>query len=109
MPLMMLLFGVLLTETGTRYGTEINGLEFAKRIRTGKTLTKPSTRIIVMSSLIQAKAVGIAMTLNVNGLITKPFIPSVIDKKLQSVMQESFRAQAAIAYETVNTAFHEQS
>lgn len=99
-------FDLIITEL---YTPNINGLEFTKRIRTAKTLAKSSTRIIIMSSLIQAKAVGIAMTLNVNGFITKPFIPGVIDKKLQGVLSEVFRAQAAIAYETVNTAFQEQS
>lgn len=99
-------FDLIITEL---YTPNINGLEFTKRIRTAKTLAKSSTRIIIMSSLIQAKAVGIAMTLNVNGFITKPFIPGVIDRKVQGVMQDVFRAQAAIAYETVNTAFQEQS
>ena len=98
-------FDLIITEL---YTPNINGLEFTKRIRTAKTLAKPSTRIIIMSSLIQAKAVGIAMTLNVNGFITKPFIPGVIDKKVSSVMSETFRAQAGIAYETVNTTFQNQ-
>jgi hypothetical protein len=61
-----------------------------------------------MSILIQAKAVCIAMTLNVNCFITKPFIPGVIDKKVQAVVNETCRAQAAIAYETVNTTFQDQ-
>ena len=93
-------FDLIITEL---YMPTINGLELAKRIRTAKTLAKSSTRMIVMSGLIQAKAVGIAMTLNINGFITKPLIPDVIDKKVQSVMSEMFRAQAAIAYETINT------
>jgi DNA-binding NarL/FixJ family response regulator len=85
------------------YMPHINGLEFAKSVRTAKTLAKPSTRMIVMSALIQAKVVGTAMTLNVNGFITKPFIPDLIDKKVQHVLNEVVKTHAAIAYETIYT------
>jgi EAL domain-containing protein (putative c-di-GMP-specific phosphodiesterase class I)/DNA-binding response OmpR family regulator len=81
----------------------INGLELIKRIRTNKTLAKPNTRIIVLSGLTQARAVSLAMALNVNGLLVKPLIPNIMDGKIRSVMNEPSRIQTKIAYETVNT------
>ncbi len=82
---------------------DINGLELIKRIRTDRTFAKPNTRIIVLSGLTQTKAVGLAMTLNVNGFLAKPLIPNVIDRKIKNVMSEPTRVQASIAYETINT------
>ncbi len=82
---------------------KINGLDLIKRIRTNKTLAKPNTRIIVLSGLTQAKALGVAMALNVNDVIVKPLIPNVIDEKISRIIAEPFQTQNPIAYETIST------
>jgi EAL domain-containing protein (putative c-di-GMP-specific phosphodiesterase class I)/DNA-binding response OmpR family regulator len=92
-------FDLIITEI---FMPTINGLDLIKRIRTGKTLAKASTRIIVLSGLTQARAVGVAMTLNVNGFLAKPLSADVIDKKIKLAMTEPFKAQPGIAYETVD-------
>lgn len=93
-------FDLILTEL---YMPNMNGLELVKRIRTGKTLAKPNTRVIIVSGLTQSKAVGVAITLNVNGFLAKPLVPDVVDDKIRNVMTMTFNAQAAIAYETIHT------
>jgi len=82
---------------------KINGLDLIKRIRTNKTLAKPNTRIIVLSGLTQAKALGVAMALNVNDVIVKPLIPNIIDEKISRIITEPFQTQNPLAYEAIDT------
>jgi two-component system chemotaxis response regulator CheY len=82
---------------------DMNGLEFVKRIRTGKTLAKANSRIIVLSGVVESKVVGIGLALNVNGFIVKPLIPNVVDDKIRGVIAQPSRSQNGIAYETIAT------
>ena len=84
---------------------DMNGLEFVKRIRTGKTLAKANSRIIVLSGVVESKVVGIGLALNVNGFIVKPLIPNVVDDKIRGVIAQPSRTQNGIAYETIATDF----
>ncbi|MGZ8271085.1 MAG: EAL domain-containing protein [Methylophilus sp.] len=84
---------------------DMNGLEFVKRIRTGKTLAKANSRIIVLSGVVESKVVGIGLALNVNGFIVKPLIPNVVDDKIRGVIAHPSRTQNGIAYETIATDF----
>jgi EAL domain-containing protein (putative c-di-GMP-specific phosphodiesterase class I)/DNA-binding NarL/FixJ family response regulator len=81
----------------------INGLDMIKRIRTNKTLARPNTRIIVLSGLTQAKALGVAMALNVNDIVVKPLIVDIIDEKIRRILSEPSRTQSPLAYETIHT------
>ncbi|PCI59329.1 MAG: hypothetical protein COB34_03695, partial [Methylophilaceae bacterium] len=82
---------------------DINGLELIKSIRTGKTLAKPESRIIVLSGMTEASAVGKAIALDVNGILVKPLIASVVDQKIQHVLSTPFKINSSIAYEAVST------
>lgn len=82
---------------------DINGLELIKSIRTGKTLAKPESRIIVLSGMTEASAVGKAIALDVNGILVKPLIASVVDQKIQHVLSTPFKINSSIAYEAIST------
>jgi EAL domain-containing protein (putative c-di-GMP-specific phosphodiesterase class I)/DNA-binding NarL/FixJ family response regulator len=81
----------------------INGLELIKSIRTGKTLAKPESRIIVLSGMTEASAVGKAIALDVNGILVKPLVASVVDQKINHVLSTPFKINSSIAYEAVST------
>lgn len=81
----------------------INGLDLIKRIRTNKTLARPNTRIIVLSGLTQAKALGVAMALNVNDIVVKPLIAGIIEGKIRRILAEPSRTQSPLAYEPIHT------
>ena len=81
----------------------INGLEFTRLIRSGKTLAKPDTRIVILTSFSQTEVLGTALALDINGFLVKPIIPSVVDEKLAQAISERLRLHPPLAYEAVKT------
>jgi CheY-like chemotaxis protein len=84
---------------------DITGLDFIKRIRTGKTLAAADIRIIVLSNLTQSDVLGAALALDVNGLIVKPITPDIIERKIRHALSEPTHLHPKIAYEAVNIDF----
>jgi EAL domain-containing protein (putative c-di-GMP-specific phosphodiesterase class I)/DNA-binding NarL/FixJ family response regulator len=82
---------------------EMNGLEFVKMIRTGKTHAKPETRIVILTSFSNQEILGAALALDINGFLVKPIIPAVVDDKLAQAMSERLVLHPPMVYETVNT------
>ena len=93
-------FDIIITDV---FMPDINGLEFIKRIRTGKTFAKPETRIIILSGMTDASAVGAAIALDVNGILVKPLVTSVVDQKIYHVLSTPFKVNSSIAYESIST------
>ncbi len=93
-------FDIIITDV---FMPEINGLEFIKRIRTGKTYAKAETRIIILSGMTDASAVGTAIALDVNGILVKPLVTSVVEQKIYHVLSTPFKINSSIAYESVST------
>lgn len=81
----------------------MNGLEFIRLIRAGKTHAKPETRIVVLSSLSQTQILGVALALDINGFLVKPIIPAVLEEKLAQAMSERLHLHSPLAYEAVKT------
>lgn len=81
----------------------INGLELTRLIRAGKTLAKPDTRIVVLTSFSQTEVLGTALALDINGFLVKPIIPAVVDEKLAQAISERLRLRPPLAYESVKT------
>lgn len=93
-------FDIIITDV---FMPDINGLEFIKRIRTGKTFAKPETRIIILSGMTDAGAVGAAIALDVNGILVKPLVTSVVDQKIYHVLSTPFKINSSIGYEAIST------
>ncbi|MDP2144623.1 MAG: EAL domain-containing protein [Gallionella sp.] len=81
----------------------INGLKFVQLLRSGKTLAKPDTRIVVQTMFSQTEILGTALALDVNGFLVKPIVPAVVEEKLMRALTESFHPRSPIAYEAVRT------
>lgn len=81
----------------------MNGLQLIQMIRSGKTLAKPETRIVVLTALSQTEILGSAMALDINGFLVKPFIPAVVDEKISLAMSESFHPRQPLAYMAIKT------
>jgi EAL domain-containing protein (putative c-di-GMP-specific phosphodiesterase class I)/PleD family two-component response regulator len=93
-------FDIIITDV---FMPDINGLEFIKRIRTGKTFAKAETRIIILSGMTEASAVGAAIALDVNGILVKPLVTSVVDQKIDHVLSTPFKINSSIGYESIST------
>ena len=81
----------------------MNGLEFIRLIRAGKTHAKPETRIMVLSSFSQTQILGTALALDINGFLVKPIIPAVLEEKLAQALSERLHLHSPLAYEAVKT------
>ena len=60
----------------------MNGLALLKAVPTGQTKALPSMATIVVTALTDVGTLAAAMALDVNGLLTKPFSPVLVIKKL---------------------------
>jgi len=81
----------------------MNGLKFIQMIRSGKTLAKPETRIVVLTLFSQTEILGSALALDINGFLVKPIIPAVVEEKLTLAMSEHLHLHSPMAYESVKT------
>lgn len=81
----------------------MNGLQFARQIRSGKTDARRETRIVVLTAYSQLEILGAALALDINGFLVKPIVPAVVEEKLAQAMKESLYLRAPIAYESVMT------
>lgn len=86
---------------------EMNGLQFARQIRSGKTDARRETRIVVLTAYSQMEILGAALALDINGFLVKPIVPAVVEEKLAQAMRESLYLRAPIAYESVRTELNE--
>ena len=66
----------------------MNGLALLKAVPTGQTKAMPNMATIVVTALMYAETLAGAMALDVNGLLTKPFGPSLVIKKLLLALAE---------------------
>ena len=85
--------------------TGMNGLRFIQLIRSGKTLAKRDTRIVVLTGYSEAEILGAAFALDVNGFLVKPIIPATMDAKLTTAMTEKLHLHPPLGYEAVKTEF----
>lgn len=81
----------------------VNGLQFIKMLRSGKTPAKFDTRIVVLTTYSQPEMLGKALALDASGFMVKPIVPAVIEKKLAEVLEETVKLHPPIAYESINT------
>lgn len=81
----------------------INGLEFARRIRSGQTRAAQDISIIVLTSFSNTEVLGVAMALDVNGFLVKPMEPVVVRDKIAQAMDERPGVRPPIAYRSVST------
>jgi len=81
----------------------INGLEFARRIRSGNTRAAPDTPIIVLTSFSNTEVLGVAMALDVNGFLVKPMEPVVVRDKIAQATDERPGVRPPIAYQSIST------
>ena len=95
-------FDVIITDVNM---PGINGLEFVKRIRAGRTLAKRDTRIVVLTAFSQTEILGSALALDINGFLVKPITPAMIDEKLAKAVSEKLHLHPPLAYEAVRTSF----
>lgn len=84
----------------------MNGLELTHLIRTGKTLAKSDTRVLVLTAYSNAEMLGVALALDVNGFLVKPIIPAVLDEKIALALVEKMKLRPANAYQAVMTELH---
>lgn len=82
-----------------------NGLELVQMIRSGRTLAKRETRVVVLTAFSQSEILGAALALDVNGFLVKPFTPAMVDKKLATALSERLHLHPPLAYEAVRTSF----
>lgn len=81
----------------------MNGLQFIQKIRAGKTLAKPETRVVVLTSFSQTEILGSALALDINGFLVKPIVPAVVEEKLAQALSERLHLHSPVAYEAVRT------
>lgn len=84
---------------------EMNGLELTQMIRKGKTVARPETRIVILTSFSQMEILKAAIALHVNGFLVKPMVPGVVEEKLVQAMSEQFHLEPLSVYESVRTEF----
>ncbi len=93
-------FGLIITDC--QMGG-MNGLEFVKLIRSGKTRALPNTRIVVLTAFSKTEVLGVALALDVNGFLVKPIVPAELENKLTNAMSERVHLRPPIAYASINT------
>jgi len=82
---------------------EINGLGLLKLIRMQKTCANQNTPVIILTSHANTTAIGIAISLDVNGFLVKPTNFDQIFEKIDKAMNSKFKAKPPIAYELIST------
>jgi EAL domain-containing protein (putative c-di-GMP-specific phosphodiesterase class I)/DNA-binding NarL/FixJ family response regulator len=81
----------------------MNGLEFIQMIRSGKSHARPDIRIVVLTAFSKTEVLAAALALDVNGFLTKPVIPSLVDEKLTQALSERLHLHPPLAYEVIKT------
>lgn len=81
----------------------MNGLEFIKMIRAGRTLAQRETRFVVLTSFSQTEILATALALDINGFLVKPITPAMVNEKLVNAMAEKLHLHPPLAYEAVRT------
>ena len=81
----------------------MNGLALLKAVPTGQTKAIPSMATIVVTALTDAETLAVAMALDVNGFLTKPFSPALVIKKLLLALVEEDVQTAQSDYQQVVT------
>jgi EAL domain-containing protein (putative c-di-GMP-specific phosphodiesterase class I)/CheY-like chemotaxis protein len=81
----------------------MNGMEFIRLIRSGKTHARADTRIVALTSFSHTEVLGTALALDVNGFLVKPVVPAVVDEKLAQAITEPLRLRPPLAYEMIRT------
>ncbi len=93
-------FGLIITDCQM---DGMNGLEFVKLIRSGKTRALPDTRIVMLTAFSKTEVLGVALALDVNGFLVKPIVPAELENKLTTAMSERAHPRPPIAYASINT------
>ena len=81
----------------------INGLELMKKIRMGETSAARDLRIIAITPFSNTEVLGSAIELDINGFLVKPVMQDAIFEKVKLAMNEPFKLQLNLEYQTINT------
>lgn len=82
----------------------MNGLQLLQQIRCGNSAADPKLRTVVITALTDAETLGVAIGLDVNGFLTKPFKPvSVIRTIMQALSEEEIEIRPKSEYQTITT------
>lgn len=81
----------------------MNGLEFAHRIRSGKSHAKADTRILILTGYSNSELLSVALALDVNGFLVKPIVPAVMEEKIMQALNEKLHLRPPLAYQAVVT------
>jgi len=81
----------------------MNGLEFLRRIRTGQTYAPRDLPFIVLTSHSDTGVLSVAMALDVNGFIVKPFKSGVILDQITRALSQQLLLRSDSDYGSVVT------
>ncbi len=82
---------------------DMNGLELAQMIRTGKSHAKADTRILLLTGYSSTQMMSVAMALDVNGFLIKPVVPALLYEKMEKAVKEKLHLRSPLAYQSVMT------
>ncbi|MBL6929249.1 MAG: response regulator [Rhodospirillales bacterium] len=81
----------------------MNGLDFLKTVRTGRSGASRDLPIIVLTALEDDKVLGTALALDCDGFLNKPSTPKAIAKMIQRVLTTKATVRRTLAYEFIST------
>jgi EAL domain-containing protein (putative c-di-GMP-specific phosphodiesterase class I)/response regulator of citrate/malate metabolism len=82
----------------------MNGLQLLQQVRCGNTKADRKLRTVVISALTDAQTLGMAIGLDVNGFLTKPFKPvTVIRTIMQALSEEEIEIRSKSEYLAITT------
>lgn len=76
----------------------MGGLEFIWRIRTGETPARPDIRVIVITGLSDMNVLKEAVALDIQGFLTKPITPKVLEEKVNEVLRRPVKLRLLQEY-----------
>jgi EAL domain-containing protein (putative c-di-GMP-specific phosphodiesterase class I)/CheY-like chemotaxis protein len=82
----------------------MNGLQLLQQVRCGNTEADCQVRTVVITGLTDAETLGVAIGLDVNGFLTKPFKPvTVIRTVMQALSEEEIEIRSKSEYLAITT------
>lgn len=82
----------------------MNGLQLLQQVRCGRTKADRNLRAVVITGLTDVETLGLAIGLDVNGFLNKPFKPvSVIKTIMQALSEEDIEIRGESEYLEINT------
>lgn len=82
----------------------MNGLQLLQQVRCGNTKAERNLRAVIITGLTDVETLGLAIGLDVNGFLTKPFKPvSVIKTIMQALSEEEIEIRDKSEYLEITT------